>query len=98
MSNFEFKIEEVTRDGYIAWDAVDAKAGIRFPVNASAPYTAGTFPEITDYLKSQGADFVVTYLDSSRDSLTGTTWVYTRGSDKVTVHDIPRTIIKITVG
>jgi hypothetical protein len=97
MSEFEFNIEEIKRDGYIAWDAVDAKTGDRFPVNASAPYTAGTFPEITEHLKSQGIEFQVAYLDSSKDSLAGTTWSYIRGGNKVTVHDIPRTIFRITV-
>jgi len=98
MSDFEFKIEETTRDGYIAWDAVDIKSKHHFPVNASEPYTAGTFPEITEYLRSQGGDFTVAYLDSDRDSLSGTTWTYLRGNDKVTVYDIPRTIFRLTVG
>lgn len=98
MSNFEFKIEETQRGGYIAWDAIDAKTGNRFPVNATQPYMAGTFPEITEYLKSQGTNFTVTYLDSGRDSLSGTTWTFSRGNDKVTVHDIPRTILRITGG
>ncbi|MRG99212.1 hypothetical protein GIY21_02800 [Xanthomonas sontii] len=97
MSDFEFRIVETKRNGYIAWDAIDAKTGNRFPVNAAEPYTAGTFPEITEYLKSQGAEFAVAYLDSCRDSLSGTTWSYSRGNDKVTVHDIPRTIFSITV-
>lgn len=98
MSTFEFQIVEVKRDGYIAWDAVDAKTGNRFPVNASEPYTAGTFPEITEYLKSQCTNFNIAYLDSSRDSLTGTTWTYSWGNNKVTVHDIPRTIFRLTIG
>jgi hypothetical protein len=98
MSDFEFKVVETKRDDYIAWDAIDAKTGDRFPVNAAEPYTAGTFPEITEYLKSQGVNFTVAYLDSGRDSLSGTTWTYSRGNDKVTVHDIPRTIFRLTVG
>jgi hypothetical protein len=98
MSDFEFKIVETKRDGYIAWDAIDAKTGYSFPVNAAEPYTAGTFPEITEYLKSQGVNFTVAYLYSGRDSLSGTTWTYSRGNDKVTVHDIPRTIFRLTVG
>lgn len=98
MSDFEFKVEETKRDGYIAWDAIDANTGNRFPVNASEPYTAGTFPEITEYLRSKGTNFTVAYVDSSRDSLTGTTWTYSRGNNKVTVHDIPRTIFRLIVG
>jgi len=65
---------------------------------ASEPYTAGTFPEITEYLRSQGTNFTVAYLDSSRDSLTGTTWTYSRGNNRVIVHDIPRTIFRLTIG
>jgi hypothetical protein len=98
MNEYEFRIEETSRNGYIAWDAIETKTGTRFPVNASIPYTAGTFPEITEYLESQGVEFLVSYLDSSRDSLNGTTWSYVRGSNKVTVHDIPRTIFRITIG
>ena len=98
MSDFEFKIEETKSSGYIVWDAIDAKTGYRFPVNAGEPYTAGTFPEITEYLKSQGANFIVTYMDAGKDSLSGTTWTYSRGNDKVTVHDIPRTIFRLNVG
>ena len=98
MSDFEFKIVETKWDGYIAWDAIDAKTGCSFPVNAAEAYTAGAFPEITEYLKSQGVNFTVAYLYSGRDSLSGTTWTYSRGNDKVTVHDIPRTIFRLTVG
>lgn len=98
MSEFEFKIVETNRDGFIAWDAVDESTGDRFPVNASEPYTAGTFPEITAYLQQRGIDFTVVYLDSGRDSLSGTTWTYSRGNDKVIIHDIPRTIFKLTLG
>lgn len=98
MSDFEFKIVETKRDGYIAWDAINVKTGDRFPVNATEPYTAGTFPEITEHLKSQGTDFTVAYLDPGRDSLSGTTWTYSRGNAKVTVHDIPRTLFRLTVG
>ena len=98
MTDFEFKIEETKRNGYIAWDAIEISSGHRFPVNASVPYKAGTFPEITDHLKTLGASFTVAYLDSSRDSLSGTTWEYVRGNDRVIVHDIPRTIIRISSG
>lgn len=96
MSEFEFKMEEAMRNGYIAWNAIDSRTGDRFQVNASAPYKAGTFPEITEHLRSQGVDFLVAYLDSHKDSLTGTTWSYVRGGNKVTVHDIPRTIFRLT--
>jgi len=98
MASIEFRIEETTREGYIAWDAIESISGDRFPVNASVPYKAGTFPEITDYLMDRGIDFQVSYLDSGSDSLNDTTWEYVRGNHRVIVRDIPRAIFRIRVG
>lgn len=102
MESDEFRIEEVNRDGYIAWDAVHTKTGERFPVNTNSPYTAGHFPEITEYLKNIGINFEVKYVMSLRDTFTGPNdgciWKYTRGDREVRVHDIPRTLSRIGVG
>ena len=95
MSSYEFQIEEVKRDGYIAWDAVEAVSKVRFPVNASEPHAAGSFPEITAYLSGQGVDFQVVCSEPHNDSFNGATWRYVRGGIEVVVHDIPRTIIRI---
>jgi len=95
MSSYEFQIEEVKRDGYIAWDAIEITSGHRFPVNASEPYIAGNFPEISVYLGGRGHDLQVTYSELHKDSFNGTTWRYIRGGAEVVVHDIPRTIFSI---
>lgn len=70
MSNFMFRVEEVTRDGFIAWDAVEECSGDRFPLNVNGSYDAGKFPEITDFLTSKyGINFDVSYCDNGSDSL-----------------------------
>lgn len=95
VNSYEFQIEEVKRDGYIAWDAIEVASKTRFPVNASEPYAAGSFPEITAYLKEQIVDFQVAYSELHKDSFNGATWRYVRGGTEVVVHDIPRTILRI---
>lgn len=95
MSSYEFQIEEVERDGYIAWDAIDVNSKHRFPVNAGESYVAGSFPEISAYLGEHGVDFQVAYSELNKDSFNGKTWNYVRGDAEVVVHDIPRTIIRI---
>lgn len=96
MTRFEFQIEEVRREGFIAWDAVEVTSRTRFPVNADQPYLAGRFPEISTYLRDRNIEVEVAYMEWLDDSFNGTTWRYTRGDVVVIVHDIPRTIVEIS--
>lgn len=97
MSDFMFRVEEVTRDGFIAWDAVEECSGDRFPLNVDGSYDAGKFPEITDFLLSKyGIKFDVSYCDDGGDSLNNNVWSYHHGADVVVVKDITRTVFRIS--
>lgn len=97
MKTYTFKIKEVNRDGYIAWDAIEVETDNNFPVNQDGYLEAGRFPEITDYLKrDKNIDFDVSYNEKHQDSLKDLVWTFKRGDYCVIVQDIPRTIIRFS--
>ncbi|HEY9031614.1 MAG TPA: hypothetical protein VIM93_09665 [Kangiella sp.] len=96
MAEHEFKVIEVKRDGYIAWDAIEVSTKKQFPVNADGYYEAGTFPEISEHLKKEyGLSHEIKYIDGSGDEFDGRTWSFKREGDVIKVHDIPRTLLRI---
>ena len=97
MTTYKFSVEEVKRDGFIAWDAIEDSTNASFPLNTDGYLVAGTFPEITDYIKRiYGTDIDVSYDAIKSDSLNGSTWTYNRGKDTVIVKDMPRAVFRIT--
>ena len=99
MAKYIFKVEEVSRDGYIAWDVIEKASGVRFPVNEEGYFTAGSFPEITGYLKKEyQLEHTIQYINSSIDSFDqpSNTWIFKRQGDTVVVIDIPRTVFRIS--
>jgi hypothetical protein len=96
MAKHKFKVEEVKRDGYIAWDAVEG-SGHRVPLGS--PMVAGCYPEIEDHLnKAHNVNLTpgLQYDDTQGDRLVGQTWTYKRGTEEVVVEDMPRTIFRIS--
>jgi hypothetical protein len=91
---FEFRIVEKSSAGIIGWDAIELATKTQFPANASGPYMAVEYREITDYLKSQGIPFDVKYQLGS-DSINPPTWTFVRGSTTVLVHEIARTMFRL---
>lgn len=97
MAKHEFKVEEVTRDGYITWDAVEKGSGHRVPLGS--PIIAGSYPEIEDHLNQAHSVSLapgLKYDDAQGDRLVGQTWTYKRGTEEVVVEDVPRTIFRLT--
>jgi hypothetical protein len=97
MAKHEFKVEEVNREGYIVWDAVEKGSGHR--VSLGSPMIAGSYPEIEDHLNQAHSVNLapgLKYDDTQGDRLVGQTWTYKRGTEEVVVEDIPRTIFRIT--
>lgn len=100
MKKFEFHIKEIVCDGYIAWTAVEGSTNKEFPVNIDGYFRAGSFPEISDYLKKEyGINFNVIYIGSGYDSFeqSSNIWQFTRGETAVIVKDIPRTVFRVTM-
>lgn len=95
MTTHSFRVEEVIRNGYIAWNAIDESSDDTFPLNEDGYFVAGTFPEITTHLKKKGVNITVAYDENHSDKLRNNTWYYSRGKDQVVVKDIPRTVFRI---
>jgi hypothetical protein len=97
MAKHKFKVEEVNRDGYISWDAVEKGSGYRVPL--VGPMVAGSYPEIEDHLNQAHSVNLapgLKYDDTQGDRLVGQTWTYKRGSEEIIVEHIPRTIFRMT--
>jgi hypothetical protein len=94
--NYAFEVEEVKREGYIAWDAIEKGTGHR--ITLRGPIVAGSYPEIAHHL-TQVHDLNLVaglnYDDRLGDRLVGQTWTFKRGADEVVVKDIPRAIFRL---
>lgn len=77
--------------------AVEKVSRHRFPVHASQPYIAGSFPEITHYLNTLGINFEVMCRNSRHDSFNGKAWAYVHNDIKIVVHDVPLTLLRIGI-
>ena len=100
VKEYEFFIKEVSKNGFIAWSAVETSTQQEFPVNVDGYFRAGSFPEISDYLRNEHAIvFNVVYIGSQYDSFEqdSNVWKFTRGDIAVIVKDIPRTIFRLTM-
>ncbi|WP_316185954.1 MULTISPECIES: hypothetical protein [unclassified Bradyrhizobium] len=96
MADFVFDIREVTRGGFIAWEAVEEGAAHVIDL-ASPTLIAGTYPEISSHLKTQhNLNIDVVYDAGQGDHLVGQTWTYQRGPNRVIIRDIPRTILRLS--
>lgn len=99
MKTHKFQVEEVTRDGFIAWDAVDLDNQNRVALQSNGKRTVGSYPEITRYLSdTYGITADLTYQEDSSDAFSQALqeWKYVRGDVCVVVNDIVRTVAKIT--
>jgi hypothetical protein len=96
MVDLVFHIREVTRRGFIAWEATEEGAGHVIDLR-SPTLIAGTYPEIAAHLKTQhNLDVDVAYDADKGDHLVRQIWTYPRGSNKIIIHDIPRTIFRLS--
>lgn len=98
MATYEFKVEEVSRDGYIAWDAIEESTGNRIPLNASGKHSTGSYSEIGEYVKdTYGTSVELVYQEGTDDTFDQgkQEWRFVRGTDEIVVKDIPRTVLRI---
>lgn len=96
MATYEFVVEEVRRDGFIAHDAVEVSTGKRLPLGPSAP--TGTYPEISAELTSRLARAVeIEYRPHGGDTFDQATqvWTYHRAPDLIVVRDKIRTVMRV---
>lgn len=99
MAVYNFKVEEVNRDGYIAWDAIDEKKNDRIPLNTSGKHDAGAYPEIENHLQSKyGVVVDLVYQEDAGDVFDQgkQEWRFVRGTDEVVVKDMARTVLRVT--
>ncbi len=99
MAIYEFKVEEVSRDGCIAWDAIEESTGNRIPLNASGKHSTGSYPEIGKYFNdTYGTSVELAYQEGTADTFDQgkQEWRFVRGADEIVVKDIPRTVLRVT--
>ncbi|RUO29545.1 hypothetical protein [Aliidiomarina soli] len=98
MAIYEFKVEEVNRDGYIAWDAIEESTGNRIALNTSGKHSTGSYPEIGKYLEdTYGINVELEYQEDTADVFDQgkQEWRFVRGTDEIVVKDILRTVFRI---
>ena len=101
MATLRFQVKEVSRSGYIAWDAVEEGSCKVIPLT-EPKYVAGTYPEIEKHLREQHEiDASIAFAEKKGDKFNsiqgGTcTWTYSRGQHTIVVNDIPRTIFRMS--
>lgn len=99
MTTYKFKIEEVNRDGFIAWDAVEKSTGKSIVLNTSGKYIVGSYPEIAKYLSdTYNINIDLTYNQAMFDKFDQSeqTWIFVRGEINIVVEDIIRTLFRFT--
>ena len=99
MAVYEFQVEEVNRDGYIAWDAIDESTNERIPLNTSGKHNTGSYIEIENHLQNKyGVDVDLVYQEDSVDVFDQgkQEWRFVRGTDEVVVKDMVRTVLRVT--
>jgi hypothetical protein len=95
MADFAFQVKEVERDGYIAWDAIEIASGRIIP--QTKPLKPGQYPEIQDYLsEAHGIETSISYDPIKGDALVGLTWTFVRERHKIIIHEIPRTVLRVS--
>ena len=98
MTDHVFKIKEVQRDGYIAYDAIEQ--GSKATVELGPQIRAGEYPEIEKHLEHvlQGGPKPLVFSPELGDEFDHKTqcWTFRRGPHVVVVHDMPRTLIRLT--
>jgi hypothetical protein len=95
MAVYAFQVNEVTRDGFISWDAIEDGSGHR--VALGNILVAGSYPEIDAHFKTDhGLEVTLSYESRLGDKLEGQTWTFPRGENTVVVRDIPRTVFRLS--
>jgi hypothetical protein len=97
--NFAFDVEEVNRDGFIAWDAVDVQSGDR--VELKGPnMVVGAYPEIANHLAGScnlAPGLVYEPRLGDKFDQSTQTWTFKRKGHEVVVKDMPRAIFRLTI-
>ncbi|MFN4311813.1 MAG: hypothetical protein ACK4FK_14615 [Ferrovibrio sp.] len=95
--SFRYQVQEMSAGGVISWQAVEALSGMIISIHNSND--AGEFPEIDRHLEEQYAIKVqLTFKAHLKDRYdqNSYTWTYVRGPIEVVVHDIPRTMMRVS--
>lgn len=96
MATFRYTVEEVSRGGFIAWNAVEQGSG--HVIELESPMVAGAFPEIEAHLiGAHGLKGKLVYAPTLGDTFdqASLTWTFRRGGNDIVVVDIPRTILRV---
>ena len=97
MTNFVFKIREVQREGFIAWDAVEEGSEHIVQLHKDGYACAGQYPEIAAHLLADhGITVTLNYVAALGDKLDGLTWTFRRSSGLIVIHEIPRTVARLS--
>lgn len=97
MAIYIFKVEESSRGGYIAYDAVEPATRKRIQLGPTM--VVGSYPEITDELTNRtGKSTQIQYSPYLGDTFAqdSQTWTYQRNGDTIVIEDMPRTIFRLT--